>query len=118
MTAALLLTLWNYMGWDNASTIAREVDNPQHNYTRAIFAAVCVVALSYIVPVAIVAWSGIPAQTFVTGAWVQAARLLAGPVWGHALGIAVMAGGALTSHCHVQRADAFVCARACGDGEG
>src|SRR5262249_59979342 len=25
----LLVAMWNYMGWDNASTIAAEVENPQ-----------------------------------------------------------------------------------------
>ncbi|MES2394010.1 MAG: APC family permease, partial [Acidobacteriota bacterium] len=29
MGTALSVTLWNYMGWDNASTIAQEVEDPQ-----------------------------------------------------------------------------------------
>ena len=97
LTAALLLTLWNYMGWDNASTVANEVDHPQRNYTRAMLAAISVVTLSYVVPVAMVALCGIPASTFTTGAWVQAARLLAGSRWGAALATLVMLGGAMTA---------------------
>jgi amino acid transporter len=97
LTAALLLTLWNYMGWDNASTIAHEVVEPQRNYMRGMLAAVAVVTLSYVVPVAMVACSGIPASTFTTGAWVQAARLLAGAHWGATLAALMMLGGALTA---------------------
>ncbi len=97
LTAALLLTLWNYMGWDNASTVANEVEQPQRNYARAMLAAVAVVTLSYVVPVAMVAASGIPAAILTTGAWVQAARLLAGARWGGALATLVMLGGALTA---------------------
>ncbi len=33
---AVLVTLWNYMGWDNASTVAQEVEQPQRNYPRAM----------------------------------------------------------------------------------
>src|SRR5260370_33224381 len=28
----ILVAMWNYMGWDNASTVANEVDNPQKTY--------------------------------------------------------------------------------------
>jgi len=31
LSTAILVALWNYMGWDNASTIAHEVDHPQRN---------------------------------------------------------------------------------------
>ena len=33
---AMLVALWNYMGWDNASTVAQEVEHPQRNYPRAM----------------------------------------------------------------------------------
>ena len=98
MTAALLVTLWNYMGWDNASTVAREVEDPQRNYFRAMIAAVAIVTCSYVVPVAVVAISGIPAAGFVTGSWVQAVRMLANPTGlGRILATAVVAGGAITA---------------------
>ncbi len=93
MTTALLFVMWNLMGWDNASTIAREVTNPQRNYIRAMLAAVAVVTLSYVLPVAVLALTGMPAEHFATGAWVAAADALAG---GHWLGWAVVAGGVVT----------------------
>ena len=43
--------MWNYMGWDNASTIALEVERPQRTYPRAMIGAVVLVALTYILPV-------------------------------------------------------------------
>jgi len=96
MTIALLWVLWNCMGWDNASTIASEVRNPQRNYIRAMIGAVAVVTISYILPIAVVALTGIPASTFVTGAWAAAARTLGGPYFGPAIAIAVVFGGAVT----------------------
>ncbi len=100
MIPALLFVLWNYMGWDNASTIAREVDAPQRNYIRAMMAAVLLVTASYVLPVAVVGLSGIPASTFVTGSWVAVARTVAagtlGPRIASWLAFAVVAGGALT----------------------
>lgn len=100
LTTALLFAMWNYMGWDNASTIAQEVQDPQRTYIRAMLAAVALVAASYVLPVALVAFAGVPASTFVTGAWVVAARILAVPhIGGHLaawLAFSVVAGGALT----------------------
>ncbi len=45
IVGALLVAMWNYMGWDNASTIAGEVQRPQRTYPRAMLAAVALVAL-------------------------------------------------------------------------
>ncbi len=85
--------MWNYMGWDNASTVAREVDNPRRNYPRAMLASAAVVAVSYIVPLAAAAWAGVPADSFSTGSWADVARTLVGP-W---LGLAIVIGGTLTA---------------------
>ncbi len=90
---ALLVALWNTMGWDQASTIAREVENPQRTYIVAMLGAVALVTACYVVPVTASALAGIPAPQFATGAWVLAGRTLGGP----ALAVAITAGGALTS---------------------
>ena len=66
------------MGWDNASTIAQEVDNPQRNYPRAMLASALMVTLVYTIPLAAVWAAGIPADRFTTGAWIDAAKVLAG----------------------------------------
>jgi len=92
LTGALLFALWNYMGWDNASTVAQEVDNPQRNYPRAMLAAAGLVAVSYVLPLAAVAVARIPAEQFTSGAWTDAASVIGG----HWLSLAVVLGGTLT----------------------
>jgi len=89
MIGGLLICMWNYMGWDNASTIATEVERPQRTYPRAMLAAVCIVALSYIVPVAAVWMTRLPAGAWETGSWADIAGLLGGPL----LRIALVVGG-------------------------
>ncbi len=70
---AVLVALWNYMGWDNASTIAQEVENPQRAYPRAMLSSAVIVMCVYMLPLAAVWMAGIPAERFSTGAWVDAA---------------------------------------------
>ncbi|HMF65403.1 MAG TPA: APC family permease [Edaphobacter sp.] len=88
---AILVALWNYMGWDNASTIAQEVENPQRTYPRAMLSSAIVVMCVYMLPLAAVWMAGIPAERFSTGAWVDAAMLLGGPV----LAVTVVLAGSL-----------------------
>jgi amino acid transporter len=88
---AISVTLWNYMGWDNASTVAQEVEKPQKNYPRAMLIAAGLVALTYVLPLAAVAIAGIPADQFSTGAWTDAAREVVGP-W---LALCVVLGGTI-----------------------
>ena len=75
---AVSIAMWNYMGWDNASTIAQEVEDPQKNYPRAMLASALLVMLVYTIPLTAVWWAGIPADRFVTGAWIDAAKVLSG----------------------------------------
>jgi amino acid transporter len=95
LSLAIAVTMWNYMGWDNASTVAQEVEDPQRNYPRAMLAAAALVALTYILPLAAVGLAGIDATRFAagaesgTGSWTDAARIVAGP----ALAFAVVLGG-------------------------
>jgi amino acid transporter len=89
LIGGLLICMWNYMGWDNASTIATEVERPQRTYPRAMLAAVVIVALSYIVPVAAVWMTRLPAGAWETGSWADIAGLLGGPL----LRIALVVGG-------------------------
>ncbi len=92
LSTGVLVALWNYMGWDNASTVAQEVENPQRNYPRAMLASTFLVAATYILPIAAMAVAGLSPAGFTAGDWVGAARSLGGPL----LGIAVVIGGAIT----------------------
>jgi len=89
LIGGMLVCMWNYMGWDNASTIATEVDRPQRTYPRAMMLTVLIVALSYIVPVAAVWMTGLPAASWETGSWAEIAGMLGGPL----LRVALIAGG-------------------------
>ena len=79
------------MGWDNASTVAQEVENPQRNYPLAMVVAAALTAVTYILPLLAMALAGISVASFSTGDWMIAAISIGGPL----LGLAVVAGGAI-----------------------
>jgi len=93
IVGGLLIAMWNYMGWDNASTIAAEVERPQRTYPRAMLAAVVIVSLTYIVPVAAMRLTGLAPSAWETGSWAEIAGLLGGPL----LRIALVAGGMISA---------------------
>jgi amino acid transporter len=83
LLGGVLVAMWNYMGWDNASTIAQEVERPQRTYPRAMIAAVILVALTYVLPFVAVYFAGIPASAFGSdGAWAGVAGLVGGKFMG------------------------------------
>src|SRR6267154_738164 len=83
LLGGVLVAMWNYMGWDNASTIAQEVERPQRTYPRAMIAAVVLVALSYVLPFLAVYFAGIPASAFgEDGAWATIGGLIGGKLLG------------------------------------
>jgi amino acid transporter len=92
LSTAVLVALWNYMGWDNASTVAQEVENPQRNYPRAMIGATLLVAVTYILPLVAMALSGLSVNSFATGDWVTASSSIGGPL----MGLLVVAGGAIS----------------------
>jgi amino acid transporter len=89
----LLICMWNYMGWDNASTIATEVEKPQRTYPRAMLVAVAIVAMSYVLPFAALWMTGLKATAWETGSWADIAGLLGGPL----LRIGVVVGGVISA---------------------
>jgi amino acid transporter len=83
LLGAVLVAMWNYMGWDNASTIAQEVERPQRTYPKAMIAAVILVSLTYILPFLAVYFTGIPASAFAEdGSWASVAGQLGGTIGG------------------------------------
>ncbi len=93
LAGGVLVAMWNFMGWDNASTVAGEVDRPQRTYPIAVLVAVALVALTYVVPVAAMWKAGVDPSGWDTGSWVDAARACGGP----ALAVAVVAGGMVSA---------------------
>jgi len=92
ISVAVLVAMWNYMGWDNASTVAKEVENPQRTYPRAMIGSALLVAFTYILPLVAMAFAGLSADNFATGAWVDAVSA----VGGNWLGMAIVAGGMIS----------------------
>jgi amino acid transporter len=93
LAGGVLVAMWNYMGWDNASTVAGEVDRPQRTYPIAVLVAVALVALTYVAPIAAMWAAGVDPSAWETGAWVDVARVYGGP----ALGVAVVVGGMVSA---------------------
>ncbi len=91
LSTAILVALWNYMGWDNASTVAREVEHPQRNYPRAMIGATTLTAITYILPLAAMALAGLSPEGFTTGSWVIAGQSVGGTL----LTWAIVAGGVI-----------------------
>ena len=87
----ILIAMWNYMGWDNTSTVAEEVERPQRTFPRVMVMTVSFITISYIIPVAATAHAGISPLGWSTGGWVDVGRILGGP----SLSIAIAAGGAI-----------------------
>jgi amino acid transporter len=85
--SALLFALWNYMGWDNAATIAGEVERPQYTYPLAMACAVALVTLTYVLPVLAASRSGIAAEDWTTGAWVMVGEQVGSPTLAIAVGL-------------------------------
>jgi amino acid transporter len=100
LLGGILVAMWNYMGWDNVSTIAGEVDRPQRTYPLAMLISVLLVAATYVIPVAAVSRSGISPESWDTGSWVDVGRTVGadhGARLGEVLAIAITAGGMISA---------------------
>ena len=83
LLGGVLVAMWNYMGWDNASTIAQEVKRPQRTYPKAMIAAVVLVALTYVLPFVAVYFTGAPSSVFgKDGSWATVAGVIGGKFLG------------------------------------
>jgi amino acid transporter len=89
LIGGLLVAMWNYMGWNAASTIAGEVRDPQKTYPRVLATATLLVIATYVLVVGACAWAGVNPEGWTTGAWTEAAARIGGQ-W---LSYAVIAGG-------------------------
>jgi amino acid transporter len=82
----ILIAMWNYMGWDNASLVANDVDQPRRTYPLAMAGAVALVAFTYIVPIAAVSATGLDPNRWTEGGWAD----VAGAIWPGAGGAAMV----------------------------
>ena len=92
LLGGVLVAMWNYMGWDNLSTIAGEVEAPQRTYSRAMFGAVLLVVVSYLIPVGAVARTDIDPNRWTTGGWVDIGQIVGGETLAIAIAVAGVIG--------------------------
>ncbi len=85
LLTGLLIAMWNYMGWDNASTVANEVENPQKTYPRVMILALAAIFLSYVIPVLAVWHLHVQTEIWSSGSWASIASMVVGPWLGAAL---------------------------------
>ncbi|MCU1220250.1 MAG: amino acid permease-associated region [Candidatus Angelobacter sp.] len=85
LLTGVLIAMWNYMGWDNASTVANEVENPQKTYPRVMILALAAIFLSYVIPVLAVWHLHVQPEIWSAGSWASIASMVVGPWLGVAL---------------------------------
>ncbi len=77
LAVGLSIALWNYIGWDNASTVQGEVRDASRAYPRALAVALPFVTIGYIVPL-LAALGATDWTTWTEGGWPQIAAAAAG----------------------------------------
>ena len=77
LALGISITLWNYIGWDNASTVNGEVKDPSRNYPRALAIALPLVVIGYLLPI-LVSLSATDWTTWREGGWPQIAAAVTG----------------------------------------
>jgi amino acid transporter len=84
----LAVVMWSYSGWDTPSTCLGEAKTPEHGFRRALFVALPVIAVAYLLPVgAVLASGGTDWTRWETGALPALTRTAAGPMLGHAVAL-------------------------------
>ena len=91
----LSIALWNYIGWDNASTVGGEIVDSGRTYPRALAIAVPLVTAGYLIPVA-AALAATDWTTWREGHWPALARAAA-PAWGGIVAPWIAIGGVLSA---------------------
>ena len=94
LALAIPVILWNYQGWDAVSTCAGEMQDPRHDYPRALLATICLITAVYGLPALIgLLYFGSQGIDWTTGAWSVVAEKLVGPWLGYALSAMGMVAG-------------------------
>ncbi len=91
--AGLTVVIWNFGGWENVSVVAGEIDNPRHNYLRAVVAALPLIVLGYVLPLLVCVSGTGKTAPWGTGWFSHEGYRISGPILGSALAI----GGAVMS---------------------
>jgi amino acid transporter len=95
MAVGLSIALWNYIGWDNASTVQGEVRDASRAYPRALAYALPLVVAGYLIPVG-TALAATDWTTWTEGSW-PAIALAAGGRLGPALATWIAVAGMVSA---------------------
>jgi amino acid transporter len=91
----LSIALWNYIGWDNASTVQGEVVDASRSYPKALAITLPLVTLSYLVPLGVALGASDWTQWH-DGGWPDIARVVAGGL-GPMTAVLVAVGGMVSA---------------------
>lgn len=91
LALGLSTVMWNYMGWDNVSTFADEVNDPSRNYPRALLVALPLTVAAYLLPLlAGIAVTTDPAVWSESAGWPVIAQLIGGKGLGVVVALAAL----------------------------
>jgi amino acid transporter len=96
LAVAVSIALWNYIGWDNPSTVEGEVVDASRTYPRALAIALPLVMASYFMPL-LACLAATDGLAWREGGWPEIARAVGGPELGPALAAAVAVAGLLSA---------------------
>jgi amino acid transporter len=91
LSMAIFTIMWNFIGWDNATTYAGEVKRPIRAYLKAILLAFSAIYLFYISLTYLAVHSGIPGSVFAKKGIPYLGTLIGGKSMGAMLSIGGMA---------------------------
>src|ERR1044071_5878669 len=77
LAVGISIALWNYIGWDNPSTVQGEVKDPSRTYPRALAFALPLVTVGYFIPL-LTTLGASDWTTWTEGGWPQIAVAAAG----------------------------------------
>ncbi|HEY8312489.1 MAG TPA: APC family permease [Gemmatimonadaceae bacterium] len=92
----LSIALWNYVGWDNASTVEGEIVDASRSYPRALWRALPLVVAAYLIPL-VPALAATRFTDWHEGGWPQIAQIAIGGAGGHFVAILVAIGGIVSA---------------------
>jgi amino acid transporter len=95
LAVGISIALWNYIGWDNPSTVQGEVKDPSRTYPRALAFALPLVTIGYFIPL-LTALGASDWTTWTEGGWPQIAASATGSA-GLWLAIWIALGGMISA---------------------
>ena len=95
LAVGISIALWNYIGWDNASTVQGEVNDASRSYPRALALALPLVTLGYFLPL-LSTLSASDWTTWTDGGWPAIAVAAAGNA-GRGIAVWIALGGMVSA---------------------